>query len=673
MKFISITLENFRLFNKEKLSFSTDSKKNVSIIIGNNGSGKTTLAQAFQWCLYGISNFKESVLSHSELDRLKTEGKGEAQTKVIVELEHFGNNYQFVRTATFKVSPSGIVQEIDSPNSFICYQTNKTGGVIPFNDYDAESRRDDTLPKKLAPFVFFDGERIETMSDDFKNSTQSKEAKAAVEILLGIDALKHAAYHLNGSGSQGYQSLARYYAKKRADILDGEGKELSSRKIVVDDLISCRIDERKDLEKKIADYEEQIKKCSNIIRESQVTRSLQKDRDRLLEENRNLESIISGLSSDIKNKFAESLAGIAGKSIFKYAIEIIREVDLPKEDVPGVTSETIDYLIKHGKCICGTQILKDQTAYYNLVSLKERVPPQCLGASINDFFKTVRQFYSEDYTPLYEDVQDKIARIDEEEEKIKKNEDELRRIKNSIINGEDIGDLIKQTERHRSEVDQLKGKANQRIGELNSEISRLSSELNSLNARLADVKTNDAVANAYHLYERYSIELARMFNEEFNKVEQNVRFNLMSEMKRIFGSLIRFKTDLSPEFTSDYRFQCVRDNGDVIELSTAESFISVLSFIAAIINVGRQMIKEDSKEEAVVEPVPLVMDAPLSAFDKDKISNFGHEIPQIAEQLILFIKDTDGDIVYEQMKERIGKSVKIINTDSSHSHCEIEY
>lgn len=50
----SIELQNFRQFINEKIDFSTDPERNVTLIIGENGTGKTTFAQAFS----GVSMVK---------------------------------------------------------------------------------------------------------------------------------------------------------------------------------------------------------------------------------------------------------------------------------------------------------------------------------------------------------------------------------------------------------------------------------------------------------------------------------------------------------------------------------------------------------------------------------------------------------------------------------------
>jgi len=48
------------------------------------------------------------------------------------------------------------------------------------------------------------------------------------------------------------------------------------------------------------------------------------------------------------------------------------------------------------------------------------------------------------------------------------------------------------------------------------------------------------------------------------------------------------------------------------------------------------------------------MDAPLSAFDKRRIQTICTALPETAEQVIIFIKDTDGELAEDYMGERIG-------------------
>lgn len=59
----TLKLKDFRQFKEEQtIFFATDPVKNVTVIMGGNGSGKTTFAQAFTWCLYGNTDFKDKSL-----------------------------------------------------------------------------------------------------------------------------------------------------------------------------------------------------------------------------------------------------------------------------------------------------------------------------------------------------------------------------------------------------------------------------------------------------------------------------------------------------------------------------------------------------------------------------------------------------------------------------------
>lgn len=64
------------------------------------------------------------------------------------------------------------------------------------------------------------------------------------------------------------------------------------------------------------------------------------------------------------------------------------------------------------------------------------------------------------------------------------------------------------------------------------------------------------------------------------------------------------------------------------------------------------------------EGYPLVMDAPLSAFDKTRILNICDALPRIADQVIIFIKDTDGEIAEQYLGDKVGKRY-LINKDNN--------
>ena len=91
-----------------------------------------------------------------------------------------------------------------------------------------------------------------------------------------------------------------------------------------------------------------------------------------------------------------------------------------------------------------------------------------------------------------------------------------------------------------------------------------------------------------------------------------------------------------------------------IETSTAQSISVIFAFISGIIKMARERQNAGEDQLIQTEAYPLVMDAPLSAFDKRRIKTVCETLPSVAEQVIIFIKDTDGDIANEYMKAKVG-------------------
>ena len=55
MKIEYMCIENWRSFyGTNEITFSTDPKKNVTLVLAENGVGKTSLLAALNWCLFGI-------------------------------------------------------------------------------------------------------------------------------------------------------------------------------------------------------------------------------------------------------------------------------------------------------------------------------------------------------------------------------------------------------------------------------------------------------------------------------------------------------------------------------------------------------------------------------------------------------------------------------------------
>ena len=109
----------------------------------------------------------------------------------------------------------------------------------------------------------------------------------------------------------------------------------------------------------------------------------------------------------------------------------------------------------------------------------------------------------------------------------------------------------------------------------------------------------------------------------------------------------------------------------VEEFYTGGRGLGVLAVIAGIISLGREIIAEDEKQKDIIDTVPMVMDAPISSFDSDRVNSFSETIPQIAEQLILLLKNPEAEIVKIKMNKKIGKLYRITNSENGNSTCSV--
>ena len=223
MKIKSIKLINFRQFRDTNVEFSTDSTNNVSLIIGDNGSGKTTLAQAFRWCLYAETSFQDPCLLNQS--KFMEMGVGdESRVSVTLEVLYKNYTYIFIRTRDYRklknvapnaenVSLNECVSTFPKDEKFVVYRkldgdTETITDIIKLNNIVRE-----VVPKTLSSYIFFDGERIASMSKNVWQAKTNTEFKKAVETMLGLETWLQAVKHLGDEGSRNtvYANFHREY------------------------------------------------------------------------------------------------------------------------------------------------------------------------------------------------------------------------------------------------------------------------------------------------------------------------------------------------------------------------------------------------------------------------------------------------------------------------------
>lgn len=424
------------------------------------------------------------------------------------------------------------------------------------------------------------------------------------------------------------------YTKEIEELQEKISKNESRIKEIEEELNSARISKSK--------FEEDIKQFAD-------GEKLQNERDSLNKQLKAAKVTKAQFIKSASKTFNSEMTQFFSMLLTKKALEILSRSDFSGKDIPEMHSKTIEFLLNRGTCICGTHLDPGTTPYIKVQKLLQYLPPQSIGVTVGQFVKDTRQKYAKDVT-LYQDLEQQLGNISTQEDTIANLEDEIATISEKL-DGDDVREQVRSLNNQinacartiRDREDENK-KLLLQIGSANTEKSQKENSRSELS--LLD-KNNQQI----ELYKKYALCIYNEIFNEYKEKEQTVREKLESSINDIFKTI--YDGGLSLSIDEHYNISVfVTDYDGGVETSTAQSISVIFAFISAIIKMARDNQRENG-DESYSEPYPLVMDAPLSAFDKRRIKAICSAIPETAEQVIIFIKDTDGELAEENLGDRV--------------------
>lgn len=645
MLITKIRLTDFRQFKGlQSVEFATDSDKNVTVIMGENGSGKTTFAQAFTWCLYGATDFADPyVLCKSTMQDMRP---GDFKTvKVEIDLIHRETEYTISREQDYRVDFTGKLNK-PSPTRLEIRYKDRNGQ----QEYVKESLKDgkikEILPKELAKYFFFDGERIGNMSKEIQ-SGKSDEFAEAVKRLLGLDTYVAAMDHLKGKRAGKTTVIGSYNAQydSTSDIrilsYTKQINENSDKK----NYLEAKNDE---LEKELAVIKSEMDKLHDIIEKNKDSEELSKKLSGIEEKIKYNDTKIGNATSSMIRAFRENYKTYFYKRLLSDTLQMLSDAEKIDKGIPDIHKRTIDYLFERGECICGTRFTVGDEHYQHLKALIDYIPPQSLGTMINSFVNTCKH-RAEVPNNIYEMVADQLRDVKERQDDNVDLCAEKETIESQLASFQSIGKYQQQYQSYRNDYNKKYSEYNNNtktIGSLETTIDRLNTE----RQQLALKNENNRNIELYKTYAEY---IFNVLQDDYKKQEARVRSELESCINDIFMTI--YNGGMSLSIDEKYNIQTIVNDFNFfntgVETSTAQSISIIFAFISGVIKMARNN-KDD--EMLSTEAYPLVMDAPLSAFDKTRIQTVCDTLPNIAEQVIIFIKDTDGEIAEKYLSDKIG-------------------
>lgn len=642
----TLKLKDFRQFKGEQtISFATDPVKNVTVIMGENGSGKTTLAQAFTWCLYGDTDFDDkSMLCKATAQAMLP--NAEETVRVELSLMHSGIEYTLIREQRYTKDGTGNLKRPNNTIFKIAYK-NSDGQREFVRDLETDIRMKEILPKELSKYFFFDGERIGNMSKEIRKG-KSQEFAQAVRGLLGLSAFTAALDHLKGRAPK--VSVIRSYDESYDSKSDSKIAQYTKEIEECDEKIAGIEKRLEEIENEESIAQEKCNDLSEKIKANADSERLAKEKERLRQKLQGLvQSKVSNTASLLKS-FNKDASAYFAKKLMKDALQQLSEADKLDKGIPDIHARTIEFLIKRGICLCGSKIEVGNDAYKELNKVLEFIPPQSIGALIGQFVREC-ELKCRSSDSMFDDVSDKYSMIRDFENTYAEVENEIKLIEEKLQGMEKVGELQKDLMKYEKALRQLREERdnlNRQKGSFETSRDRRITERNELTLK----DENNRKIEVYKAYAQYMYDV---LDTLYKEKEAETRAELEKTVNEIFRSI--YNGGFSLSIDEKYNIQIVVNDfegfNEDIETSTAQSISVIFAFISGVIKMARQS-RNPENEMLVSEPYPLVMDAPLSAFDKTRIKTVCDALPKVAEQVIIFIKDTDGEIAETNMGEKVG-------------------
>lgn len=651
----SLYIKNFRQFKGETtVEFAHDKKKNVTIILGDNTYGKTTLLQTFNWCLYNFVVFDKDSDSDMLLN-LELASQMQYGSREIVEIKiiliHKNTEYIISRKQEYFWTEYKVQGEKSKVT--MSYKHLSADGQTDIRNQHIDKMINEILPRNLSNYFFFDTERVRDVSN-------RRDVSESVKGLLGLTALDNAIKHL-GTKNAKTTVLGKFYSR-----MDNEGNQKAKEAL---ERINSTQHRKTTIEKQleslkiqIKDYDAEKARLENILVEGKSTSSLQ-------ERSTVLERIISRETDALEQlyiryvqEFNNGALTFFAKPLMIKALDFMKDAKVDDKGIKDMTAQSITDIVNRGRCICGKELIKGSTEYKNVLSELDFLPPQSIGTSIRNFkdkiatYDTTNRNYYANMKSHYED----ILRM---KNNIQEWEDEAEDIKGKIEGKEDMKKYSLKLSDVKTRLKELNEKKERLIREdegCKNDIERFQKIYDSL----VVVSSKNKLIMTYI---RYAEEILYWITKTYKEKESDIREGLEEKVNEIFNKIYHgHRRVYINEKYNVKLFTTVGEKEIISGESEGLNRVKNFAFIAGLVDLAKEKIIASAGENKVdlsSEPYPLVMDAPFSNADATHTTNISKVLPEVAEQVIMFVMEKDWRYAESVMNYRVG-SKWILNKKS---------
>ena len=360
MKLIRAKFENFRLLRHLDIDFSTDKKRNLTIIRAENETGKTTILNGLLWAFYNDDALPGRGLDY-RLHPIDWDTSDSHGISISVEVDF--------ETTVFRRSPRGLIEIIRRYRVIrSAYEIlngekweRKRSAVQLFHLTDTgskpidppEAHINDELPRELREVFFTDGDRaLSFIESTASTPTKRERVEKAIRSLLGLGVIEDSLKHVRKAAAE---------VNKAAKGLGGDDKltRIATRLEQIDD-------DTVELEEKIDDAKTQFSRYDEKLMEIQKeidTALIKGDREELKRDIEQAERVLKNIDNQ------RDTAGLEHIKLFR-SLELSRDLVVPALEkgleklselhdqgkIPNTTIPVLEERLRDTICICGESL-----------------------------------------------------------------------------------------------------------------------------------------------------------------------------------------------------------------------------------------------------------------------------------------------------------------------------
>lgn len=652
-----LEMYNFRQYiGRQKIEFSTDAKKNVTVLLGVNTSGKTTIIRAFEWCLYGKNQFEDQVLLNSNVcENMQVDDTQE--TWVAITFTHDDKQYtlkrkykymcneRFVREADGKIIV-GLNKKPEEDLTLIYLQPDGQTKT-PIDRQNIMESMDRILPRDLSDYFFFGGERISSIANraDLSN---------AVRGLMGLTVLENASVHLNKVTKQFRNMIdtsGDIYAQKMKDALATYKKKHEEKQ---EECSECEKEMEYWRAKEVELNAELAKSNVDEVKKAKI------ERDRISTSLRREQDSLEEYKNDMVKHFNTKPFAFFGMPAINKALEVLEVVKDSTESVPAMEQEAVDFLIHRQCCICGTQLLKGTMAYEKVMDERRKMPPEHIGTVVQTY-KSKSEVYLAGSDSFVNSIKEDYISLRKAKRYIGNLEDEFAKQSEKIIDdtaAKELESKRKDAETHYRDAREDYNQCVKLIGEYEGKIKDAEQALEKYaRSSIKNTRVNRLI--------RYSENILDWITQNYKDKENTVREELANRVNKNFKSMYHGERSI----LIDEKYRVGYSDVDTDE-SDGLKAVKSFAFIASLVSMAKDKILDDNNMK-LGQVYPLVMDAPFSNVDEIHIENICKILPKTANQIILAVMQKDWEYASGKLNPYVGKSYQILK-DRDADNKEIE-